>query len=81
MHLPKASKIPSKTPYNLTPLPELNRDLAYTRAIDSLSRYKFMMFGYWAALWVIFNQMSPTKKPNPFSTLVQLARSIKRRAQ
>ena len=25
---------------------------AYEQAIDSLSRYKFMMFGYWSAIWV-----------------------------
>lgn len=81
MNLPKAIEIPSRTPYNLTPIPELNRDLAYARSIDSLSRYKFMMFGYWAALWVLFNQMSPTKQDNPFRAFVQLARKLKRGEQ
>lgn len=25
---------------------------AYMKALDSLSRYKFVMFGYWAGQWV-----------------------------
>ena len=31
-------------------LEEMNR--AEAKAWESLSRYKFLMFGYWAAIWV-----------------------------
>ena len=49
---------------------------AYERAIDSLSRYKFMLFGYWAAIWVHLNQIDANKEPNPFRQLVEKARDI-----
>jgi hypothetical protein len=47
---------------------------AETKAWDSLSRYKFQMFGYWAAIWVHLNRISGTNAPNPFHELVKLAR-------
>ncbi len=47
---------------------------AYETAIDSLARYKFMMFGYWSAIWVHLNQLDDDKEPNPFKPLVELAR-------
>lgn len=43
------------------------------KALQSLSRYKFMMFGYWCAMWVHLNKISGLKKPNPFRCLVELA--------
>lgn len=43
------------------------------KALDSLSRYKFMNFGYWAAIWVHLNKMSDIKEPNPFYDFVHLA--------
>ena len=49
---------------------------AYENAIDSLSRYKFMMFGYYSAIWVHLNQLDENKEPNPFKGLVQEARRI-----
>jgi len=49
---------------------------AFENAIDSLSRYKFMMFGYWAAIWVHLNQISGEKEHNPFRDLVGKAREI-----
>jgi len=49
---------------------------AYEIAIDSLARYKFMMFGYWSAIWVHLNQIDDNKKANPFRELVQKAREI-----
>ncbi len=49
---------------------------AYDSAIDSLARYKFMMFGYWAAIWVYLNQIDIDKQGNPFRELVQKAREI-----
>lgn len=51
---------------------------AYEKAIDSLARYKFMMFGYYAAIWVYLNQMDSQKEGNPFKPLVEKARDIQR---
>tara|TARA_Y100001951_G_C11147617_1_gene187294 strand:- start:82 stop:324 length:243 start_codon:yes stop_codon:yes gene_type:complete len=52
---------------------------AYDKAIDSLARYKFEMFGYWSSSWVKYNQLwgefGNKKKPNPFKNLVQGAKS------
>jgi len=49
---------------------------AYETAIDSLARYKFMMFGYWAAIWVHLNNLDSHKNSNPFKNLVEQARNI-----
>ncbi len=49
-------------------------DAAEVRAWDSLARYKFMMFGYWAAVWVHLNRVGKFKKPNPWKALVHEAR-------
>lgn len=49
---------------------------AFEKAIDSLSRYKFMMFGYWAAIWIHLNQIDIQKEGNPFKDLVKKAREI-----
>lgn len=48
-------------------------DVAEAKAWDSLSRYKFMMFGYWAAMWVHLNRIGRFKRPNPWVELVKLA--------
>jgi hypothetical protein len=53
---------------------------AEAKAIDSLARYKFQMFGYWAAIWVHLNRISGAKRPSPFSALVHAART-QRKAQ
>ena len=52
---------------------------AEQKAIDSLGRYKFEMFGYWASAWVKYNQLLPKrlKKGNPFADLVKLSRQMK----
>lgn len=52
------------------------RDEAYNKAIDSLSRYKFEMFGYWASGWVKYNQLLPKeyKQSNPFRDFINLAK-------
>ena len=47
------------------------------KAHDSLSRYKFMMFGYWAAVWVHLNEIGGFRKPNPFREYIALARQLK----
>ena len=49
---------------------------AEDNAIDSLARYKFMMFGYWAAIWVHLNQIDSEKEHNPFRELVEKAREL-----
>lgn len=54
---------------------ELNE--AEVKAWDALSRYKFQMFGYWAAIWVHLNRVSGAKRPSPFGELVRFARSRK----
>lgn len=54
---------------------EEERDVAERKAIESLARYKFQMFGYWAAIWVHMNRLCPTKKPSPFKHLVKSARA------
>lgn len=48
---------------------------AEAKAWDALSRYKFWMFGYWAAIWVHLNRIAPERKPNPFSSLVKAAKA------
>jgi hypothetical protein len=47
---------------------------AEVKAWDSLSRYKFQMFGYWAAIWVHLNRIGNFKKPNPWKSIVKVAR-------
>ena len=59
----------------LARLEEVKRE-AFETAIDSLARYKFMMFGYWAAIWVHLNQIDSNKEHNPFRELVEAARKI-----
>lgn len=49
---------------------------AEAKAWDALSRYKFWMFGYWAAIWVHLNRISKQRRPNPFKSVVQLAKQI-----
>ncbi len=46
-------------------------------AIDSLSRYKFMMFGYYAAVWVNLNAIDTQQESNPFRELVEKAREMR----
>jgi hypothetical protein len=50
-------------------------DEAERKAFDSLARYKFMMFGYWAGIWVHLNRISGRRRPNPFRDLVALAKN------
>ena len=54
---------------------------AAAKAIDSLARYKFAMFGYWAGIWVHLNRIEGTKRPSPFKALVQAARVIREGGQ
>ncbi len=54
---------------------------AQNKAIQSLAKYKFAMFGYWAGIWVHLNRISGLKRPNPFKALVNRAREIKAEVQ
>ena len=51
---------------------------AERKAWDSLGRYKFEMFGYWASAWVKYNHLmaKEDKLPNPFKSLVHEARKV-----
>lgn len=53
-----------------------HRTVALHNAWDSLGRYKFLMFGYWAAAWVQYNKLldKPDQQGNPFRALVETAR-------
>jgi hypothetical protein len=50
---------------------------AKVKAIDSLARYKFAMFGSWAGIWVHLNRISGANLPNPFKELVNLAKQLR----
>ncbi len=52
------------------------RAVAEAKAWDSLARYKFLMFGYWAAGWVTANRLLPRelRAPSPWRCLVKAAR-------
>lgn len=47
---------------------------AERKAWLSLSRYKFWMFGYYAARWVFLSRFQPNRLANPFRCLVEIAR-------
>jgi hypothetical protein len=49
-------------------------DEAERKAWDALSRYKFQMFGYWAAIWVHMNRIGEFRRPNPWRQLVGFAK-------
>jgi len=61
-------------PSKRDPTPEGERAKAEEKAWDSLSRYKFFMFGYWCATWVQMNRLCAQKADNPWQELVTLAR-------
>lgn len=48
-------------------------DHAEREAWNALSRYKFQMFGYWAAIWVHLNRLSKARRRNPWSALVKMS--------
>lgn len=47
---------------------------AERKAWDALARYKFWMFGYWAAIWVHLNHLRRPMEQNPFRAVVVEAR-------
>ena len=56
-------------------------DEAEAKAWDSLARYKFMMFGYWASIWVHLNRAGGFNRPNPFTGIVRLAKLERQREE
>jgi len=44
------------------------------KAWDSLARYKFLMFGYWCAIWVHVNRIAGGGLSNPWRGLMKAAR-------
>lgn len=53
------------------------RETAYEDAIRAVSKYKFWMFGYYAASWVKYNKLlkgTPWHQGNPFKRFVELGR-------
>lgn len=63
---------------NLEQRLQADLEAAERKAWDALARYKFWMFGYWAADWVRLNRRLQAKRPSPFKRLVLLAREIVR---
>lgn len=49
---------------------------AKTRALDSLARGGYMMFGYFASIWTTLNRVDGRREPNPFKALVHGARKL-----
>lgn len=54
---------------------------AELKAWDSLGRYKFQMFGYWAGVWVHLNRIGGFRRPNPWKELVLKARDARSKPQ
>lgn len=52
---------------------ESKKEEARVKAITNMARYKFMNFGYWAAVWIHLNRLSGKKTPSPFRPFVDLA--------
>jgi len=48
---------------------------AERKAWESLSRYKFVMFGYWVGIWVHRNRLDGALVRNPFRELVKIAQA------
>lgn len=55
---------------------EAELEEAEHQAWSALGRYKFQMFGYWAAIWVHLNRIGGFKRPNPFKDVVKAARTM-----
>ncbi len=55
---------------------DLEKELAEAerKAWNALGRYKFQMFGYWAAIWVHLNRLGKFKRANPWKKIVREAR-------
>ena len=45
------------------------------QAWTALTRYKFLLFGYWAGMWIHLNRIDGNRRANPWRQLVQQARA------
>lgn len=61
-------------PVDLIAALEVELHIAEQRAWDSLNRYKFQMFGYWAGIWVHLNRVGGFRRANPWRELVHFSR-------
>lgn len=53
---------------------EKEMDQAEEKAWKALAGYKFWMFGYHAAQWIMLNRILGSPRPNPFKDAVKLAK-------
>lgn len=67
------SKVTQATDFPAVVLGQM-REAEY-KAWESLSGYKFVMFGYWAGVWVHLNRIGGWAFPNPWVSLVRIARA------
>jgi len=69
-------KLPNPVDEAVATRKRLEQDLeeAERKAHKNLAIYKFMNFGYWAAIWSHLNLVGNFHRPNPFSDYVKLAR-------
>lgn len=51
------------------------RSEAEQMAWTALSRYKFVLFGYWCGVWVHLNRIADEQLPNPWTRQVREARA------
>ena len=63
-----------QTEISLEELLREEKKQAVSKAWDALGRYKFQMFGYWAAIWVHLNRISGDGDPNPFTAAVKMGK-------
>ena len=49
---------------------------AETKAWESLSKYKFAMFGYWCGIWVHLNRIGGCRQSNPWAEIVRFAGKV-----
>ena len=45
------------------------------QAWTALTRYKFLLFGYWAGMWIHLNRIDGNRRAYPWRQLVQQARA------
>jgi len=74
----KQCKLPQLSPVGRAMIAsdELEQHLneAEAKAHKNLSQYRFMNFGYWAAIWTRLNRIGKYNRPNPFAEYVKSAR-------
>ncbi len=64
-------------PDPLTARLRADRDAARLKALDSLSRNKLWMYGYWASKERQYSALLGESKPSPWLPFVRLARKLR----